>query len=452
MAQQHSIEPTPDMPRFAASLSQDAPIAATFFPKIEEQLRDLGAPAERSSEARAEAARINAESRKIKEAFLKRHAVEMYDELTANGKQYRRVSELIYDAAERFPGVLPTREQIVEERSYGKQFAKEGREIDQGLFVAHILADERCGMHLVHAMLRPKNESLARIDEFREKAFLDLGRATVERVGSRGIVTLQNPQFLNAEDDAAVAALEVATDLLLLDDEVQVCVLRGARLEHPKYPGRHVFNAGINLTHLYYGQISFVEFILERELGLLNKMYRGLWVSDSYDEQFEDYQEKPWLGVVEAFAIGGGCQLACVMDRIIAEPGAYFSLPASKEGFMPGSANLRLPRLVGVYLSRHAIFFERAFQVDTPEGMMICDEVVEPKDMDQAIERNAQGLLKAGFTSAVSNRKGLRVGQEPLSVYRRYMATYARQQAMCFYDPALISNLEAGWQPQNRKM
>ena len=58
--------------------------------------------------------------------------------------------------------------------------------------------------------------------------------------------------------------------------------------------------------------------------------------------------EKPWLAVVESFAIGGGCQLLCVMDRVIAEPGAYFNLPASKEGFIPGSANLRLPRLAGI--------------------------------------------------------------------------------------------------------
>ena len=38
--------------------------------------------------------------------------------------------------------------------------------------------------------------------------------------------------------------------------------------------------------------------------------------------------------VVESFAIGGGCQLLCVMDRVIAEPGSYFNLPASKEGFI----------------------------------------------------------------------------------------------------------------------
>ncbi len=83
---------------------------------------------------------------------------------------------------------------------------------------------------------------------------------------------------------------------------------------------------------------------------------------------------------------------------------------------------------------------------------MICDEVVPTGEMDAAIDRNAQQLVRAGMTSAVSNRKALRVAQEPLSVFRRYMATYARQQSLCIYDPKLIENLEHSWNPGRRRM
>jgi len=72
--------------------------------------------------------------------------------------------------------------------------------------------------------------------------------------------------------------------------------------------------------------------------------------------------------------------------------------------------------------------------------------------MDEAIEANTAQMIRAGFTSTVSNRKALRVGQEPLSVYCHYMATYARQQALCFYDPKLIDNLEHSWKPSSRRM
>jgi thioesterase DpgC len=140
------------------------------------------------------------------------------------------------------------------------------------------------------------------------------------------------------------------------------------------------------------------------------------------------------------------------MDRVLAEPGSYFNLPASKEGFIPGAANLRLPRLVGIKLAREGIFFERVFHADTPEGRMICDEVVPTGEMDDAIERNALQLVRAGMTSTVSNRKALRVAQEPLPVYRRYVATYARQQSLCLYDPKLIENLKHSWNPGTRRM
>ncbi len=372
--------------------------------------------------------------------------------LRIEGARTLRVSELVAAASARYPALLPTPEQIAAERALMQQSAKEGRELDQGLFIAHVLADERCGLHLIHAMLKPRREALERIAEFRRTGFLDLGGAKVERKGKVGHVTLTNAKFLNAEDDRATAALETAVDLALLDDAIEVGVLRGGTVEHPKYAGRRIFNAGINLTHLYYGQISFVEFFIERELGLMHKMFRGHWRSESYAEDFEDYVEKPWVAAVEAFAIGGGCQLLCVMDRVLAEPGAYFNLPASKEGFIPGAANLRFPRLVGIKLARDGIFFERVFHAETPEGRMICDEVVPKGEMDAAIERNALQLVRAGMTSTVANRKALRVGQEPLSAFRRYFATYARQQSLCLYDPKLIDNLKHSWNPGSRRM
>jgi thioesterase DpgC len=442
--------PAPAEPVFGASLARDAEAATRYFTEIEALVQ--AAKTDRSDERQAGVAALKAQALSVKEKFFRRHAAALYDEATDQGARFLRVGELVMTVAGRHPGLLPTREQIDAERALTQQSAKEGRELDQGLFIGQILADERCGLHLIHAMLRPRREALERIAEFRQTGFADLGEAKAERKGKVGHVTLLNTKFLNAEDDRATAALETAVDLVLLDDSIEVGVLRGGTVQHPKYKDRRIFNAGINLTHLYYGQISFVHFMLERELGLLHKIYRGHWRSDSYAEQYEDYVEKPWIAAVEAFAIGGGCQLLCVMDRVLAETGAYFNLPASKEGFIPGAANLRFPRLVGGKLAREGIFFERVFHADTPEGRMICDEVVPVGGMDAAIDANAEQLVRAGMTSAVSNRRALRVAEEPLTNFRRYMATYARQQSRCLYDQKLIDNLEHSWKPDTRRM
>jgi thioesterase DpgC len=362
------------------------------------------------------------------------------------------MAELVYAGAERWPDLLPSRAAIDAEREL-LQKDKQGLEIDQGIFLAHVLAHPRCGPHLVHAMAQPKAEALELLDELRASGSVDLGVVRVDRDGEIGLVTTQNHAFLNSEDDPSVAALETAVDLVLLDDAIRVGVLRGAVAVHPKYAGRRIFGSGLNLTHLYYGKISLVEFMLERELGALSKMYRGHDLgAPSAEAVLEDRREKPFIAVVEAFAIGGSCQILLVMDRVLAESGSYFNLPARKEGIVPGCANLRLPRFVGERPTRRAIFFNRDFAADSTEGRMLADEVLSPAEIEAAIERSAAELMSAGPTSLVANRRQLRVAAEPLDVFRRYMASYAREQAYCFYSPALIDNLERNWEAKRRRL
>jgi len=373
-------------------------------------------------------------------------AVTVYATLTDDFERALRVSDLVYEAAERFPGLLPTRAEIDAERTL-MQKDKAGLELAQGEFVARVLADSRCGFHLIHAMSQPRPEALAALPEFRRSGTLDLGPVQLDREGRLGHVTFQNHSYLNAEDDDSTRALEIAIDLVLLDDSVDVGVLRGGPATHRKYAGRRVFDSGINLTHLYDGKISFVEFLLERDLGAVSKMYRGHGIGAFDGVEPEDRREKPWIAVVECFAIGGGCQLLLVMDRVIAETGSYFSLPARKEGIIPGCANLRLPRLVGEQLARRAIFFNHAFEADSAEARFIADEVIDAAEIEHAIERSAVELLRAGKASLYANRRALRAAQEPLDRFRTYMSTYAREQARCLYSRALIDNLERDWMP-----
>ncbi|HKA04297.1 MAG TPA: enoyl-CoA hydratase/isomerase family protein, partial [Acidimicrobiales bacterium] len=278
----------------------------------------------------------------------------VYDSLTDRRRRLMRVSELVYAAADRYPGLVPTRAEIDTEREH-PQREKAGLEIRQGEFVSEVLARPALGRHLVHAMSQPRPEALAAAPEFSQAGCVDLGPVRVERRGTAGHVIIQNHGFLNSEDDASTAALEIAVDLVLLDDAIDVGVLRGAPATHPKYAGRRIFGSGINLTHLYYGKISLVEFMIERELGAVSKMYRGHAAGAVDDGEREDRREKPWIAAVETFAIGGACQWLLVMDRVIAEAGSYFNLPARKEGIIPGCANLRLPRFVGERAARQAI-------------------------------------------------------------------------------------------------
>lgn len=377
-------------------------------------------------------------------------AVRAAEEITDGGRRELRCAELVYEAAARFPGLVPTRAEIDEERTH-LQKDKRGLELAQGDFFAAVLRDAAAGNRLLHAMSRPRPESPGRLEELRRDGRVDLGPVAVERRDGIGWITLQNLASLNAEDDDSTAALEIAVDLVLLDPDLAAGVLRGAPMTHPKHSGRHIFGSGINLTHLYQGRISMVEFMLERELGCVSKMLRGLAPeSDAADELETGRLEKPFLGAVEAWAIGGACQWLLVLDAVVAERGSFFNLPARKEGIIPGCANLRLPRFIGERLARQAIFLNLDFRADSPEGRLLADRVVEPGEVEQVTAGLAQELTAAGPVSVVANRRALRLGHEPLDVFRRYMAGYASAQARCLYSQGLIDNLERNWDAKRR--
>ena len=155
--------------------------------------------------------------------------------------------------------------------------------------------------------------------------------------------------------------------------------------------------------------------------------------------------EKPWIAAVEGFAIGGHCQILLTMDYVLAADDAFMTLPARKEGIIPGAANLRLPRFTGDRLARQLIQAERRLQCDSPEGRLICDEIVPAAEMDAAIDRTVAMLTSAGAVGAIGNRRAFRVAVEPLDLFRRYCAVYAREQALCHFSTALMRNLEHNW-------
>lgn len=366
-------------------------------------------------------------------------ALRLYDELTAARTRFIRVDELCRRAAEK--GHLPSEAELAAEaRLPLKQ--KRGLERSQGRFLAEILGNPVAGTHLCHAMLLPHADSREKLREYEQRGELRLPGATLERRGKASVITLSNPRYLNAEDETTLPGTEIAVDVALLDPKTEVCVLRGDVVTHARYAGRRLFGAGINLTHLYEGKIRYLWYLI-RDLGFVNKLYRGL-AQENHDPESAS-TEKLWIAAVEGFAIGGHCQILLTMDYTIATEDAYLTLPARKEGIIPGAANLRLPRFVGDRIARQAILAERRIECASPEGRMICDDIVAPGAMDEALASRVEQLTSSGVVSAAGNRRAFRAGEEPLDTFRRYMAIYAREQADCHLSPALIANLENNW-------
>ncbi|MGK5637146.1 enoyl-CoA hydratase/isomerase family protein [Streptomyces sp. URMC 126] len=421
-------------------------------------LAALPSPPERNGEQRGIARTVHHDCHRLRARFLDLHAERVHQDLTDDGRTPPTDLEDLADtAARRFPGLVPVRERLAEEQALPLEH-KEGLEIAHGVLFRALLRSPRGGPWLLDAALRPTARAKALLPRFRRTGFLDLETVTIERRDSVAHVTATRTHCLNAENSACVEAMETAVDLALLDDDVRVGLLRGAPMTHPRYLGRRVFSAGIDLKDLHRGRISLLPFFLRRELGYVHKLMRGI-VTDGRtagpdtppgtgrsslpDRAFPDRARpervrpegvwpegavaKPWVAVVDAFAIGGGAQILPLFDYVLAGADSYLSLPAAQEGIVPGASNLRLGRKAGSRLARQLILHGRRIQAREDDAKTFFDEVVEPCELDAAA---ARAVARLDDRAVAANRRMLSLAEEPVDAFREYMAEYALEQAL----------------------
>ena len=426
-------------PTLGQGYAADRAATVDHLARLEDALSRPGAD-------RAATGPLHTAARRARRRFMECHAESLYDELTDGRREFLRLNDLALRAAELMPGLVPTKEQNEQERRR-PQRDKEGRESDHGIFFWGLLRSPVAGPHLMEAMRRPTEKALAALSGFRATGHADFGLVSVRRRGDLGEVTVHNTRFLNAEDDLLVAALEAAVDLVLLDDSVRVGVMRGGPMTHPRYAGRRVFSAGINLTRLYEGEISLIDFFLGRELGYINKIFRGLSAPDDGASWLPEPVEKPSIAAVDTFAIGGGAQILLVFDRVIAAEEAYFTLPALREGIIPGAANLRLPRVGGNRLAGRRSSPTAGSTRRRPRAACCATRWSPPTGCNTAVRAAAAELA---HPAVINNRRVLHAHEEPEDVFRHYMALYAVEQCSRLTSSDLVENLERTWISRNR--
>ncbi|SPL92145.1 Enoyl-CoA hydratase [[Actinomadura] parvosata subsp. kistnae] len=404
--------------------------------QLDHLLAGMPSPAIRTSAQRATVTAAMDAIRARRSQIMAAHAEAIYDRLTDGRTRYLRIDELLAAAAAVYPGLVPLESQMAAE-STREQADKEGYEIDQAIFLRGVLRSPVAAPHLLDAMLRPTPRALDLLPGFTRSGIAEMEAVRVERRDGVAHLTLCRDDCLNAEDERQVDDLETAVDLALLDPSVRVGLLRGGPMSHPRYAGRRVFCAGINLKKLGSGDIPLVDFLLRRELGYIHKLLRGVLVGNSWHSP---YLGKPWVGAVDAFAIGGGAQLLLVLDHVLAASDAYLSLPAAKEGIVPGVANLRLTRFTGPRLARQMILGGRAIQAGEPEARLLIDEVVAPEEMDAAVARAVDRL---GGEAVPANRRMLNLAEESPAEFARYLAEFALQQALRVHDADVIGKARA---------
>jgi enoyl-CoA hydratase len=136
------------------------------------------------------------------------------------------------------------------------------------------------------------------------------------------LVRLNRPQQLNALNGAVMDALCGALDELDRDDTIRAIVVTG---------NERAFAAGADIGEM--ANATPIDLLLTNRIGQWDRIRKIT---------------KPVIAAVNGWALGGGCELAMVLDLIVAGESAKFGQPEINIGVIPGAGGTqRLTRAIG---------------------------------------------------------------------------------------------------------
>ncbi|HEV2783401.1 MAG TPA: enoyl-CoA hydratase [Actinophytocola sp.] len=199
-----------------------------------------------------------------------------------------------------------------------------------------------------------------------------------ERRGPVAVVTMNRPEYRNAQNSAMTYALDAAFVRAVDDDEVKVIVLAGA--------GKH-FSAGHDIgTPGRDVDVSFERkaVLWWDHVGKQGGDLRYAREMEVYLGMCRRWREipKPTIAMVQGACIAGGLMLAWVCDLIVASEDAFFADPVVRMG-IPGVEYFAHPWVLGPRAAKEFLFTGGRFDAARAERLGMVNRVV-PRDALEA--------------------------------------------------------------------
>ncbi|CAI8700675.1 putative enoyl-CoA hydratase EchA13 [Pseudomonas sp. IT-P258] len=191
------------------------------------------------------------------------------------------------------------------------------------------------------------------------------------------LVTMNRPEFHNAQNSQMTYALDAAFRRACDDDEVKVIVLRGAGKHFSAghdigTPGRDV-DKTFDRASLWYDHVNKPggEFLYARE----QEVYLGMC------RRWRE-MPKPTIAMVQGACIAGGLMLAWVCDLIVASEDAYFADPVVRMG-IPGVEYFAHVHELNPRIAKEFLFLGERMPAPRAYQMGMLNRVVARDELEQ---------------------------------------------------------------------
>ena len=115
---------------------------------------------------------------------------------------------------------------------------------------------------------------------------------------------------------------------------------------------------------------------------------------------------KPTIAMVDGFALGGGCEVACSCDIRIASDRAKFGTPEINLGLIPGyGATQRLAKLIGYGKTLEMVMTGEMINAQEAKSIGLVNHVCAPEELEAVTLDMANKIAsKSVFTLAAAKR------------------------------------------------
>ena len=192
-----------------------------------------------------------------------------------------------------------------------------------------------------------------------------------ERRGPVGVVTMNRPEYRNAQNSAMTYALDAAFTRAVDDDEVAVVVLAGAG-EHFSAghdigtPGRDVDTSFERRAVLWWDHVG--------RAGADHRYAREMEVYLGMCRRWREIP-KPTVAMVQGACVAGGLMLVWVCDLVVAADDAFFADPVLRMG-IPGVEYFAHPWALGARFAKEVLFTGDRFDARRAYELGMVNRVV----------------------------------------------------------------------------
>lgn len=182
----------------------------------------------------------------------------------------------------------------------------------------------------------------------------------LESLNDVAIIRINRPEALNALNIDVLSELSRTIDIVNVDECIKVVIITGS--------GEKSFCAGADISYMVKIDPIAAEKYASSAQAVLNKIER---------------MEKPVIGAINGYALGGGCELAMVCDIRIASNNAKIGQPEVTIGIPPGwGGTQRLLRLVGPAKSKELIFTGKMISAQEAFDIGLVNKVISLDESD----------------------------------------------------------------------